>query len=186
MVGYSESTQTTVTDKSMKIKIEQPLLPPPLNILPPLYKDTVIIIKDTVKTITRSPIYKKDTVKVSYKGLNMASYITIPILFSFHSTISQKLIASIGSGIKIHLLQKASGYTINDANYTLSPLSENMKDYYLSSINTAGLLYFLSKHQLLMFQTSFGFSISSMMKQSFPLKRREQSIACTICWGWKF
>jgi len=185
-VGYSESTQTTITDKSISVRIMEPALPPPLNILPRRYKDTVIVIKDTSKIITRSPIYKKDSVKVNYKGLNTASYITIPLLLSFNFTINQKITALIGTGLKIHLLRKATGFTVTDTKYVLSPLSDYLRDYYLTSISEFGLQYSISKHQIVMLKTGFSFSISPIMKQQFPIKRSEQYFSAMICWGWKF
>jgi hypothetical protein len=103
---------------------------------------------DSVKVITHNPIYKNDTIHTKYQGNNTASYISIPLLFSFINPLYKNLTLIAGTGITLHLLRKALGYTIKDSSNVFVPLTDILKDYYLTSNSQAGLQYSLGKHQV--------------------------------------
>jgi hypothetical protein len=141
---------------------------------------------DSTKIITKTPIYKKDSTQIKYKGTNKASYLSVPLILSFHFTVYKKLYATIGSGITLYLLRNAVGYTIKDSNYTLVHLNEILKDYYISSSSECGLGYSVSKHQIIWVKAGMHFSITKLQKENFPISKQERSFSGMISWGWKF
>ena len=141
---------------------------------------------DSTKIITRTPIYKKDSTKVNYKGTNSASYISIPVILSYNFKILDMLSATIGTGVMLHLLQNTSGYTIKDNKYTLISTSESLRDYYLSSLSNVGFSFTLSKHQIISIKAAALFSLTKLMKESYPVQKKEHSFSGILSYGWKF
>jgi len=146
----------------------------------------IISLFDSTITITKTPIYKKDTIKVYYKGTNSASYISIPLILNYNIKLMGGLSATIGTGVMLHLLQNTSGYTIKDNKYTLISTSESLRDYYLSSSCDVGFSFALSKHQIISLKAAALFSVTKLMKESYSAQKKEHSFSGILSYGWKF
>lgn len=141
---------------------------------------------DTTKIITKTPIYKTDTSKTQYSGTNKISYLSIPFILSNSFMLSKPLSITVGIGINLTLLRSAQGYSISDSLYSLKPLSEVCKDYYLNSDNRIAISYMLGKHTYAGITATYSFSISSIFKESYPAIRKESGMSSFISIGWKW
>ncbi|MDR3704692.1 MAG: hypothetical protein P4L28_02145 [Paludibacteraceae bacterium] len=136
--------------------------------------------------VTRTPIYKNDTVNVNYSNVNTASYLVVPLQLNHYYPISTHFGIQLGFGTELMLLYSSQGMIKVSKNSELEDIDKYLNDCYFRLKVLLGLNYFLTERNILSLQTSYGFNATSVFKAAYPIDRFETAVSITLSYAWRF
>lgn len=141
---------------------------------------------DSVAVITRTPIYKKDTVNITYSAENTASYLVVPLQLNFYYPLSKKIDLQLGFGTDLMLLYSSNGMTKTAGNAELESIDKYLKDYYFRLKGIVGLNYSISARSILALQVSYSSDATPIFKSNYAISRTESLLSTRFSYIWCF
>lgn len=130
------------------------------------------------------PIYKTDTIELSYKNINTTKYLVFPIIVGYSFPITKKLSVLTDLGISYSLLLNSKG-SVLDNSYMWIPLEEVTRNSYVSALSNVGISYNIYSKHFISVSGGFQSSITSINKQDSYLQLSENMYAIMVSYSYK-